>query len=69
MTSDLSPAPLGPFPNEMQRDPSLESGSLEDLKNVSMALSVLEKSREWRWAVWLLEDIARRRMTPDLCLV
>ena len=40
----------------------------KDLKNISMALSALEKSREWRWAVWLLEDMTRRKITPDLCL-
>ncbi|CAL1153737.1 unnamed protein product [Cladocopium goreaui] len=38
----------------------------QDLRNYTMTLSALEKSKQWQWAVELLSNMSIRKLKPDL---
>ncbi len=40
----------------------------EDLRNYTMTLSALEKSKQWQWALELLSEMSHKSLKPDLTL-
>lgn len=43
--------------------------SAQDVRNYTMTLSALEKSKQWQWALELLSEMSRKKLKPDLQLV
>lgn len=43
--------------------------SAQDVRNYTMTLSALEKSKQWQWALELLFEMSRKKLKPDLQLV